>query len=289
MVALKDPPVVLLAGTEQFLKEENLTRLKSAFLDKESRVFNFNVFYAGSAAAEEILECARTLPFLGRKRVVLVRGCEDFSASDKELILSYLAAPHRLTVLVLETSESNLNQSFFGEICKYARVLPCNPLRHKQLFGWIESQVEAGNKKIEENARAALIANLGDNLRLLLGALNNLVLYIGERETIRYCDVERLVGRAVTTNSFKLFDAVVARDKQKALQILDSLFKDGINSSQILGALAHKIMSERGRMKSSLLDESLQDLQKTDADIKTGRQNQRFALELLVVRLLNLF
>ena len=289
MVILKEVPVYLVAGTEQFLKEEALTRIKSAFLDKESADFNFNAFYAGSASAQKILECACTTPFLGQKRVVLVRQIEDFSAADKRLILSYIRAPLRQTLLILETSENNLNQNFFGEICQYAQVIFCKPLRDNQLFGWIEASVEAKGKKIELKAVQLLINNLSNNLQLLASSLDNIVLYIGQRETIQVNDVEKLVGRDITTSAFELFDAVIVRNKEKSFQILDSLLKDGINSSQILGALGHKIISDRSRMDSTVFERSLLDLQKADSDIKTGRKSPRFALELLMAKLLGLF
>jgi DNA polymerase-3 subunit delta len=289
MVILKERPVYLLAGTEQFLKEEALARIKSAFLDKESGDFNFNVFYAGSCAIKEILECASTAPFLGRKRVVLVRRIEDFSAADEKLILSYVSSPNRLTALILETSQNNFNEDFFAEICKYARVILCNPLTEEQLYGWIKGQVEAKGKKIEEQALQLLVDNLGSNLQALASSLDNFILYIGERETIALSDVEKLSGQGDATRSaFKLFDAVVVRDKEKSFQILDSLWKDGVSFPQILGALAHKIISERVRIGPSLLKRHLLDLQKTDSDIKTGRQGPKIALELLTARLLGL-
>lgn len=286
----KEPSVFLLAGTEQFLKDENLARIKSAFLDKDSDSFNFNVFYAGTVPLEQILECAHTLPFLGRKRVVLLRQIEDLSASEKDRILSYIKTQPsiRSTCLILETSESNLNQNFFAEICKYAQVIFCKPLRHNQLFAWIKTQAEAKDKRIEEKAKAVLVDNLGSDLQLLSGTLDNLTLYIGKRETIEVEDVQKLMGRDLTTSVFALFDAVVARDKVKVLQILESLLKDGINSSQILGALTHKIVSERNRLNPSQFEQTFEQLQKTDSDIKAGRQNQRLALELLLIRLLYL-
>lgn len=291
MVILKDQPVYLLAGSEQFLKEENLARIKSTFLDKESEDFNFNIFYASLAQTKEILECVRTLPFLGRKRVVLVRQVEDFSISDKKLILSYVRNPQKQALLILETSETNLYEDFFAEISKYARLIFCKPLKDKQLFDWIKAQVEAKDKRIEEKAKSVLVDNLGNDLQLLSKALDNLILYIGARRTIEASDVEKMVGPDLTTSAFDLFDAASLGDKEKALGILDSLFKEGINSSQILGALIYQVVSEREslsfreRLKSPQFERILEELQKTDADIKTGRQTQKIALELLLVRL----
>lgn len=275
----QESSVYLLAGTEHFLKEESLAKIKSAFLDSASADFNFNVFYAGTQDAEKILECANTVPFLGEKRVVLVRQVEDLSVADKRFILSYIQAPQKHTLLILETSQDYLNQGFLAEISQFAKVIFCRPVQGNRLLTWIRGFVQAQGKRIDEEALRLLVDNLGNSLQSLASALDNLILYIGEEDKIEADDVAMLVGPDVDAGAFELFDAVFARNKKKAFQILDSLLKDGVNSAQILGALAHKIISER-------LGQHLLDLQKTDWDIKTGRQNQRFALELLVAKLM---
>ena len=290
MVNLRTPLVILLAGSEQFLKQDALVRLKSAFLDRASGDFNFNVFYANSTPLEKVLECASTAPFLGRKRLVLVRGVEDFSASDKECILSFVKAGRiKHSLLILETAQSNLHDNFLNQIAKFARVIFCKPLEGRQLLTWVKAQVELKGKKIEKNAQTLLIENLGSSLKLLANSLDALSLYIGEKGTIEVEDVEKLVGPDLSTSAFELFDACVAGDKERIFGILDSLFKDGINSSQILGAFAHKMISERNRIKPSLFEEVFLNLQKTDTAIKTGRQTQRLALELLMARLSGIF
>jgi len=289
MVILKERPVYLLAGTEHFLKEDALGKIKSAFLDESSRSFNFNVFYAGSAGVEKILECARTFPVFGSKRVVLVRGFENFSISERQLILSYVKTPQRVTCLVLETRENNLNEKFFAELCKFSQVIFCNPPSGNHLFDWISARAKTEGKKIEKKALQLMVENLGSNLQALALSLEGLILYIGKRETISAADVERLVGPDITAGVFELVYTLRVRDKQKTFQVLDSLLKNGVSAPQILGALGHKIISEKNRMDLLVFERYLLDLQRTDADIKRGRQPQRMALELLMARLLHLF
>ncbi len=287
MVTLtKDQPVYLLAGDEEFLKQKNLAEIKSRFLDKASQDFNFNIFYAGPAALEKILECAQTAPFLGEKRVVLVRRIEEFSASEQEFILAYLKAPRKQTILILETTQNNLNQKFFAEICKYARLIFCKAVQGNELFSWIRGQAELRGKRITEEALRLLVENLGNNLQLLASSLENLVLYIGEEKTISAEAVQKLVGPDVSASAFELFEAAFARKQEKALQILDSLLKEGVNSSQILGALTYRLTSDRSRIGARRCDQYLLELQQADSDIKRGRRSQRLALELLLEKLL---
>lgn len=289
---VKIPPplsVILLTGSEQFLKQEALAKLKSSFLDEESKDFNFNIFYAASTQAKKVLECARTAPFLGKKRFVLVRGPEDFSISDQDLILSYAKSPHRQTLLVLEARQDKSGKGFFDRIAGFSRVISCRPLKENRLFFWIEAQAKSRAKRITKEAVRVLVENLGSNLSLIANALDVLVLYIGEKEAIEAADVARLVGPDLSSSAFELFDCIRRHDKETAFQILDSLLKEGVNSSQILGAFAHKLISEKGRLDASLFEQALLELQKTDRDIKRSRLAPRVALELLLARLLGLF
>jgi DNA polymerase-3 subunit delta len=282
----KEQSIYLLAGSEQFLKERNIAQIKTKFLDKEYGDFNFNVFYAGSASAQRVLECANTAPFLARKRVVLVRQIENFSSAEEEILLSYLRAPHKQTILILETAQSNLQQSFFQQICKYAQLIFCHSPQGNQLFVWIKSRLDSQGKKIEKKALQLLLENVSNNLQLLASYLDNLILYIGKRKVIELEDVEKLAGPDVTVNSFLLFDAVVVGDRNRAFQILDRLLKEGVNPAQILGALSHKFISEKNNMNSTFFLRSLEDLQGADSDIKSGRQNPKTALVLLLAKLL---
>jgi len=289
MVILKNQPVVLLAGEEKFLKEESLSRIKSAFLDEASIDFNFNVFYAGATSAEKVLECACTAPFIGRKRVVVVYQFDDFSSSDKKFILSYVKSPHKHTLLILETDQTSLKHGPLAEISTYAQVILCNPYQGQKLNTWLKRQVASYGKKIDDGALKLLIDNIGDNLSVLKNYLETIILYVGKRKSVEVSDVEKLTGPDVRSDAFKLFDALRAQNKQRALGILDSLLKEGVVSSQILGGLTYKVIVEKRALGASLFAGVLKELQRADSDIKRGRQDQRLALELLMIRLLTLF
>lgn len=289
MVTLKESAAYLLAGTEQFLKQENLAKLKSACLDKNSADFNFNSFYAGTNAAKEVLECACTAPFFGGRRVVVVYSVDDFSTSDKQIIISYLKRPHKFTLLILETAETKLNQGFLRDVSRLTQVVLCKPLKGPSLFSWIDKRVASYNKKIEVRARNLLAENLNNKLELILNSLESLNAYTGKRGVIETSDVEKLVGLDVTTSAFELSDQIRRGSKCEALKNLNKLLYNGVNSSQILGGLTYKLLMERHKLPQDKFKNYLSALQTADQDIKEGKKSQRIALEILAVYLLGLF
>jgi DNA polymerase-3 subunit delta len=286
MVNSKQPPVYLLAGEEHFLKEKQLFKITSSFLEEKTRAFNFHVFYAGASTAGDVLECACNAPFLAKKRVVVVHQVEEFGLKDREAILSYVKSPYPHTVLVLETAETNLKSAFLKELQQGAELVFCRSIQGLALLRWIEDAAGERKKKIEHSAKDLLVRNLGNNLKLISNALENLFLYIGKRTTITSVDVERLVGRDLTASAFELFDAIKACKSDSTLRILDTLLKEGIDAAQILGALSYKVISEKPRVVTSKFIRSIKAIEVTDSDIKRGRCTPRIALELLMTKLL---
>lgn len=278
-----EPQVYLLAGPEQFLQEENLTKLKTAFLTKGSAEFNFNVFYADTHSARQVLECAWSFPFLGGKRVVLTRDVERFSREDKEILLTYVkgrSSEH--ACLILQTAQTNLNQGFLLDVRKYARVIFCAPLKDRELSAWIRERIKENDKKITQEAEELLREYLGADLLRMSSVITNLVLYAGSREVIGRDDVVCLTGADLSANAFELFDAVSAGNAARALGILDALLKDAVHPAQILGAFAYKIIS--GKRDGSVFERRIKHLCSADRDIKSGR-NPRIVMELLIARL----
>ena len=61
----------------------------------------YDIYYAGSTPLVTILESARSLPFLGSKKLVLVREVEKLPAADHKRLLAYCQKPGKKSTVVL--------------------------------------------------------------------------------------------------------------------------------------------------------------------------------------------
>ena len=79
----------LFLGEEDFLKEIELKKLKSRFLENTTRDLNYNVFYAKDKdfRLKEMLDILNTAPFMSPKRFVILKDVDALSDSDKESVL----------------------------------------------------------------------------------------------------------------------------------------------------------------------------------------------------------
>src|SRR5262249_23300522 len=85
-------PVYLLVGDDQTGKDA-FVDLLTALVEPDLQALNLQRFYANERSIDEIVAAARTLPFLGARRVIIAQRCEVFlkpkgraAASDDDAI-----------------------------------------------------------------------------------------------------------------------------------------------------------------------------------------------------------
>ena len=93
-------PLVCLCGQERFLIDRAVALIKETVLTSATRDFNYDVLQAKEAGVARIVSCARTLPMMGPRRLVLVRDGDALSANDLAALSAYVAAPVPETGLV---------------------------------------------------------------------------------------------------------------------------------------------------------------------------------------------
>jgi len=202
-------------GNQPYLMDGAISELKKIVIGK-SEDFNFSLFYGDSSLAKEIIDTARTYPMLSRMRLVIVKNVEKLPDSQFKLLDSYFVSPSPFTCLVL--------------ICSLLDNARLNTLKKKQVaFVHFDikdpSQIikEEANKLgcgITKEAARSLISLVGDNVQEIHVELCKLALFTGERKTIEIEDVEKLTQKAQFENVFGLINAIMVKDKKKALKAL---------------------------------------------------------------------
>ena len=100
-------PAYFLPGPETLMKGEALDAV-AAIVPEAERDFNVQVFHAFKTDFVDVVNAARTLPFLGPRRVVILRDVEKTrldQAGRGELLDEYLTAPAPETVFVVTTED----------------------------------------------------------------------------------------------------------------------------------------------------------------------------------------
>ena len=233
-------PAYLFLGEEDFLKEEAIDKLKAAFLCTQTKELNYSVFYAKDKNfnLSEMLNSLDTLPFLSKKRLVVLKGADSLPASLRPHILSYLRNPKESSIFVIESPSPAIKGDFLLGISKHAQLVYCRKLTDSDINARLVKRANSRGKRILPDAIEAIKENLPRDLRMLYSNIDNIILYIGKRHLITKQDVEALIGVSPSHTAFDLMGSLEKKDARKALRVFSSLKKDRKKETELLGLLA---------------------------------------------------
>jgi DNA polymerase-3 subunit delta len=232
-------PVYWLHGKERYLLMRALEALRAAAVEPATRAFNEQVVDARAAGAAVIVAAARTLPMMARRRLVIVRGIDDLRAEGQEQLVSYVAEPSPETVLVLVSDRDrvDLRGKLAQAVKRRGGLIGFEPLRDRELPGFVQAEVRARAAAIERPAAQLLCDLVGADLGALAQAVEKLTLYVGARP-ISEDDVAACIAHTRAGSVFELVDAVGRGDRERALRLWRKMAEDREEPLRVLGMLA---------------------------------------------------
>src|SRR5262249_6275847 len=92
---------------------------------------------------------------------------------------------------------------------------------------WITDFSGVQSVKIEADGGRELVDALGGDMMMISNELEKLILYVGEKKRITLGDVETMVLAAKQRSLYELTDAISAKDRVRALEVLDAILSSG--------------------------------------------------------------
>lgn len=222
-------PVYFFTGAETLRKREAIDAL-IATVPEGVRAFNVQIFHAFEADLSEVLTAAGTLPFLGSRRVIVLRDVEkmrlDQAGRDQQLE-DYLKAPAPETILVLTTEDADRAKSLVKKHGAAWTVVAFEPLKGATLASAVKAEAVRLGCTIDAPAVAALIGVTGDDQARVFNELDKLRSAVGAGGAIDGDVVARYAAGYVHHGAFDIVDAISRRDLVGSLRLLGEVtFKD---------------------------------------------------------------
>ena len=232
-------------------------------------------------------------------------------------LASYVKQMPDTTILVLVDGEIKGQNSLLKKLAPLAEVRAFPLRRGNNLWNWIEQRVEAEDGNITPEAVSLLAELIGGDLWTMNNEIQKLVLYCQER-AVSEDDVRQMVGYAQETSIFPLVDAIAEGKTELAQRVLYHLYQEGASPIYILTMITrqYRLIAQVKDLKPGLPYQQIQDrlglkssysldkvlvqakrytfdsvkqayskLLETDLAIKTGRCNDKLAIELLIAEL----
>jgi DNA polymerase-3 subunit delta len=235
-------------GEEDFLVGLALETFFSSSAFAANFSLNVERFLAGETSPGRVLESARTLPFLGKRRLVVVKNCNQYKAEQLGEFLPYLEDPAPTTCLVFSGTKLDQRLRFAKALDRRGRLHVYKRLYPKQVVPWLAERARLRGKWLAPEAAAQLSELTALGLGALDSELEKLSLFVGGRKQIVPLDVAAVTGRGQLYSIFDLTDALAAGRLERALSAynqLDSLGEPAVRVLAMLMRLFRQISSAR--------------------------------------------
>jgi DNA polymerase-3 subunit delta len=303
----------LFFGEDDYQAEEFIAELEGVLAASAGGEFHLTRMDLDEAKWRDVLDTARTAPFLfepWRALVVRVpekkagsdrkggaegeagRGVKYLTAVDQKILKEYFADPPSRTVLVIvrpgRVRRDDAMVRFFQSLPKTAMsVMEMKRLSEFRLKQRAEEKARALGKTLTERAKARLIELLGQDLRLIMNEVAKLAVFVGDKKGIEESDVDQATAGQRSFQAYELDDALAAADFARGAAILGDLFAEGERAEVILGRLAgffrnilaaQTWLREKSRTKDEIFQTLFPYISKSFGDLYRGKFDDFFGV-----------
>ncbi len=233
----------LFTGEEDYL-HDRAVRLLYNTVDEASRVFNISVFAIGSeisptgpkATAAMAIDTANQWPMIAARRVVIIRDFDKIREEETDLVFEYLKRPASTATVVFQSRSLDQRRKITTALMKACTVVSFDHPNEQQAARWVEQFLKRRNCRIEPTALGHLIGLTGTRMSRLANELEKLAAY-SEGSIINNAIIDQLVPRAREHSGFEIWDAIMERDRKRALRLLHRMLEDGTEPVAIVGSI----------------------------------------------------
>jgi len=271
-------PGYVLAGDEIFLLDRCRAAVLKAFVPPDLRDFCLSDFDLTSTSIFEVLDRAQTPSLMAPFQVIFVRNVrqlytrgakkDEFAALDR-----YFKSPNPQAMLLfiadflripadtrrMELDDKNRFERLTETLGAHCGMVELARVNEEDAMRWATAKAqESGGLRLEADAARELVDALGADMMLVSSELEKLLLYTSGRGRITLGDVETMVLSAKQRTLYELTDAISARDRVRALALLQGL----LNSSDAGedAAIGHLYMLARTfRQMLVILEKNVRD------------------------------
>lgn len=249
-------PAYVFVGDESFFRQRCRQAIVEHLVPSELRDFSLFEFDLGETDLAEILDRARTPSLMAPFQVFFIRGVKALygrGANEEKLaaIEGYCKNSNPDAVLIfvadhisipsdarrMEMTDKERYARIRETLGQYCGIVELARVEEGEAVRWVREYSSTRQVKIDGEAARELVDALGGDMMMISNDLEKLILYVGEKRQITLADLETIVLAAKQRSIYELTDAISAKDRVRALQVLDAILTSGEGEEASIGHL----------------------------------------------------
>jgi DNA polymerase-3 subunit delta len=278
-------PAYLFLGPEAYQRERCRKALLAAALPPEALDDGLTRHDLDEIPLASVLDDARSMSLFASKRVIWVASAEaalprgKMDEGEAAELAAYLKDPTPDTVIVIESSRYDFegeDKARIERVQKYYACVPAQvefrPFDPSEARALAQSLAKKLSLQLGLGELALLLEATGGDAARLAVEIEKLSLYAGTARKVTAEDIAELVPDAQQTTVFALVSALGRGDRRRALDVLDTLAREGEYMPLALTFLATQFrMAQRKPDSGALQQTGSEDLAgKSTADRANG-------------------
>lgn len=306
--------VYLIYGEEDYLRKQYKDRMREALIGDDT--MNYNYYEGKGISVKELIDVGETLPFFNERRLILVENSGFFSSSQEELA-GYLKEKPETTCFLFVEKDVDKRNKLFKTVSSLGYAANMTAPDERTLIRWISGILKKEQRFMREDAMRHFLERIDTDMENIRRELDKLVVYTDGAQEITVGDIDEVCTVYTESQVFDMVRSVAEKQQSKALELYYDLIAQKeapmrilywitrqfnqlyqIKDLQSKGYPDHVIAERMGvrdfvvRKNKTLCQRfSLEELRKSiqicverEEDVKTGRLNDRMAVELLIIQ-----
>lgn len=232
----------LMEGAEEYIKQQALERLKEKLLP--AGLEDMNLTELTDPDADALIAAAETLPFMGEKRLVVVRECSLLSgkkAAEEHktaAICEYVGHISPSTCLIFYVKgKADGRKKLYTLLKKKNAIVDFSPMSDAECVGWAAKTMQRLGKQLSRECAEKLVFTVGRDAALLKQEMEKLAAYLSDRAEVSPVDIDAVCTRSSEYTVFQMVDAQVAGNNQQAFALLRDVLRAGEDRIMVLAML----------------------------------------------------
>ena len=234
-------------GEESYLREYYLGELRKQLVPSGFEEFNYHRIEGKELTVQSLVEMAEAMPMMAERTLIIVTDFDIFKLNEeqREKLSAFLddIPPYCCVVFVYDTLEYKPNKTMkklMKAISEHVAAVEFRAQDSSDLVAWIARRFRALVKEIDRQTAEYLIFTCGGLMTGLVPEIQKIGSY-AKGKTITQKDIDAVADPVLSAEVFKLSDAVLQGDYDRAASILGELLKMQTEPIMILAALGSQL------------------------------------------------
>lgn len=308
--------VYLFTGEEIYLRKQYEKKLKDALIAPDDTV-NINVYRGKGISVQELIDQAETMPFFSERRLLVIEESGFFKSASPELA-DYLGQLPDTTYMIFSEDEVDKRGKLYKTVKKNGSIVEFARQTEDTLMRWILGILKKEQKNITRFTMELFLEKTGTDMNQISMELEKLLSYTMGKEIITAEDVEAICTSQTVNQIFEMISAMAAKNQRKALDLYYDLLALKEAPMRILYLIARQFnqimliseLNSQGMGREAIAQKlgiqsfivrngiqyarafsgeqlryAVETAVQTETDVKTGKLDEKLAVELLIVEM----